>query len=69
MQLSIQDLKEVLRVRTTNLTGKKSPEDASGIMAGIADIRAALDEMQTHAEQLALEQERLKEELENKITK
>jgi hypothetical protein len=67
MQLSIQDLKEVLKVRTANLTGKKSAEDASGIMAGIKDIRSALDEMQTYAEQLALEQEKEREELEKKL--
>lgn len=64
MELFIPDLCEVLKCRVKTLTEKKAQGDPSQIMAGIADVRSVLSEMQTKAEALALEIQKAREESE-----
>jgi hypothetical protein len=62
MDLFIPDLCEVLKCRVKSLTDKKTQGDPTQIVAGIADVRSVLNEMESKAEQLAHEKERLRAE-------
>lgn len=64
MKLFIPDLCEVLKCRVKTLIEKKSQGDPSRLMAGIADIRSVLSEMETVAVQLMEEIERQRDESE-----
>jgi hypothetical protein len=66
MKLSIVDMRALLKTRTAELTGKNSPDDAVGILAGVKDVQVILDEMEKYATELATTEEQLRNELEGK---
>jgi hypothetical protein len=64
MKLSVIDLRALLKTRVQELTGKNAPNDPDGLLAGVSDVQAVLDEIKTFAEQWALEKEKLEREQE-----
>ena len=63
MKLSIVDMRAVLKERTLSMTGRKASEDAEMILAGVQDIKAILEEMESYANELIHTKEVLTNEL------
>lgn len=59
MKLSIADLRAVLKERTQSMVGRKASEDADMILAGVKDLRAVLDEIETYANEVIQTKEAL----------
>ena len=64
MNLSIVDLRSVLKTRVNEVIGRNATEDPVGILAGVKDIRVVLDEMETLANSELATREQLKNESE-----
>jgi hypothetical protein len=62
MKLSIVDMRALLKTRSAEVTGKKAPDDAAGIIAGVNDVQVILDEMKKYAMDLAATEEQLRNE-------
>lgn len=62
MKLSIVDMRAVLKERTQAMVGRKASEDADMILAGVKDIKAILEEMESYANELILTKEALANE-------
>lgn len=55
-------MRAVLRTRADKLTNRKASDDPADIVAGVKDCQAILNEMHTHAEELAKIKEKLEAE-------
>lgn len=66
MKLSIADMRAVLKERSQSMVGRKASDSAADILAGVNDIRAILNEMETYAVELATTEDQLRAELEEK---
>jgi hypothetical protein len=62
MHLAITDMRAVLQARTAGMVSKKASEDPTDILAGVADIRTVLNEMENYANNLIVEREKLEQE-------
>lgn len=64
MDLFINDLYEVLKVRVKKLTNPKESQNPGDIMIKIKDVRSVVDAIENKCQELVKEQERLREEQE-----
>ena len=62
MQLSIVDMRAVLKARVAEMISKNASEDPVSLLAGVSDIRAILNEMENYAVEMVATKEQLENE-------